>query len=292
MDINRLKYFCVIAKTGSITGASKVLQISAPALSKAMALFEEEMEMDLIHSAGRGIAITDAGKRVALEGERLLEEINRTEKVIKTTETKENVIKLGSFEVFTTYFLGDALKDIENTTFQIHELIPGKIENSLLSRQIDYGLTYLPIPQPGLEHLQIGSVKMGIFGQKKFESIDLEKLPFAAPIAPLSGVPTRSQGLDGWLPKYGDRKVVYSVAMMETALELCRQGKAVCFLPKFVVTLHNLTVQQKYQLNEIKEASRPDTQQPVFFVKRVGSSESNGIKKITQRLRILLRDSK
>ena len=66
--MNRLRYFCTVADTGSLRAASEILHLSPAALSKAIKLLEEELEQELLVPAGRGILITDVGKRLAQRG--------------------------------------------------------------------------------------------------------------------------------------------------------------------------------------------------------------------------------
>jgi DNA-binding transcriptional LysR family regulator len=61
MDIDRVRYFCVLAKSGSITKASEVLRISQPALSKAIKLLEKETNLNLLEREGRGLVLTAVG---------------------------------------------------------------------------------------------------------------------------------------------------------------------------------------------------------------------------------------
>ena len=46
MDLTKIKYFSVVAETGSVRKAAELLQISPPALSRAISQLEDELEMD------------------------------------------------------------------------------------------------------------------------------------------------------------------------------------------------------------------------------------------------------
>ena len=73
MDMNRLHYFSVLVRAGSITKASELLNISQPAVSKAIKTLELELGKELIIPDGRGIAITDYGLRLVEHCDPLLE---------------------------------------------------------------------------------------------------------------------------------------------------------------------------------------------------------------------------
>jgi len=105
--MNRLRYFIVIAKTGSLVKASELLNISQPALSKAVKVLEPELGEQLIMPAGRGIVWTDSGHRVAKEANELLVKVHEFRTRVKTPTRPTLELRIGSFEVFTTYFLGE-----------------------------------------------------------------------------------------------------------------------------------------------------------------------------------------
>lgn len=64
MEIDRLKQFCVIVETGSMTKAAKLMHITHSGLSKSMQILPSELNTVLLQPAGRGITLTDAGIKV------------------------------------------------------------------------------------------------------------------------------------------------------------------------------------------------------------------------------------
>ncbi len=48
MDTGRLRYFCAVARTGSLRRAAELVKVSPPALSKAIKLLESECGVRLI----------------------------------------------------------------------------------------------------------------------------------------------------------------------------------------------------------------------------------------------------
>ncbi|OGQ18448.1 MAG: hypothetical protein A3B70_01205 [Deltaproteobacteria bacterium RIFCSPHIGHO2_02_FULL_40_11] len=290
MDTNRLRYFCTIVQTENLRRASELLHISPPALSKAMKVFEEEVGIKVIEQVGRGIIITDQGKRFYEKAYKLLKQIDDL-KNINNDITKEKMIRIGSFEVFTTYFIGPLFsKYFQDFHCELHELIPGKMEDALASNMIDIGITYIPIPHPKIDHLKVGKIKMGLFSaQDKFLNISFSKLPFVVPIIPVEGSPTKIKGLDGWPDTSLPRFQKYKVTLMESAMELCRQGLAVAYLPKFIVNLHNEKITSKFSLREIplpQKRSKECQDQEVFIIKRKSSPEDTNIKQIAKALRM------
>ncbi|MBW7454199.1 LysR substrate-binding domain-containing protein [Paenibacillus sepulcri] len=71
MNLHALRLFHLVAATGSVTRASELLNISQPAITAQVKKFEKELDLTLLKPHGRGIALTDAGEKLALLAKRL-----------------------------------------------------------------------------------------------------------------------------------------------------------------------------------------------------------------------------
>ncbi len=302
MDINRLRYFITVVDTGSLRKASEILHISPAALSKAIKTLEDELNCDLIYPVGRGIQITKRGQELATEGRSILQNVEKLELKMRGElageyESKEP-LRIGSFEVFTTLFLKrfvDSFQQVDNTRpLTLREVGPGQLENAILNDEIDYGLTYVPIPSSGIEHLSVATITMGLFGSRDFvrsiKGIEFKEIPFVIPVQPVQGSPTKVQGLDGWPDDRIARKVKYRVELMGSALEIARRGMAAAYLPKFIGKLHNELVKPKFELIEF---AAPKTrginlsthQQKVFLVRKKNAGKDTIFSKLGKHLK-------
>lgn len=294
MDTTRLRYFCTVCQTVNIHRAAELLGISPAALSKAIKLLESELGVALLIPSGRGIAITDQGKVFAARAQVLLKEFEQLRASAKNAEAKRDVLRVGSFEVFTTHCLWPLLKDYLSDTesdLVLHELGPGKLEEALVDNRLDIGITYVPIPHPDLDFLKAATLTMGAFSRKgAWTSKTLSDIPFAVPVTPLQGSPTKVVGLDGWPDNLVPRNIRFRVTLMESAIELCRQGVAAAFLPKFVVELHNLKAKETFHLHPYPHPlplTAKYLQQPVYLVKRKSDLETQPFKRMAKALRLL-----
>ena len=64
MNLKQLEYFVQVAELGSFSKAAVVLDIAQPALSRQVRSLETELRQQLFLRNGRGVALTDAGKRL------------------------------------------------------------------------------------------------------------------------------------------------------------------------------------------------------------------------------------
>lgn len=291
MDATRLRYFSAVARTGSLREAADLLRLSPAALSKAVKALEAELGVRLVVPSGRGLAITDAGRRLASRAERLLEEMEGLSEELRSRAAEPAVpLRLGSFEVFTTYFLARLAREaVPGVPLVVHELIPGPLEEALERREIDLGLTYLPVPRAGLEFLEVTSLEMGIYARAgAFDGRPFEQIPFAVPVSPVSGTPTRVRGLDGWPDDRFPRRVLYRVTLLESALALQREGMAAAFIPHFIARLHNETVREELRLSPLPlPAKLGRHRHGVYLVRRRGEEETRIVRRIATALRKL-----
>ncbi len=288
MDIDRVRYFHVFADTGSLVRASEVLHISQPALSKALKLLESEIGIKLVEVDGRGLKLSEAGKVFRHETSSLLNQWLTVPEKIKSSSTWSPT-RIGSFEVFTTYFLGYMSDHINLESLEVHELGPGKLESAIADGSIDVGITYVPVPKVGVEFLEVTKINMGVFGiHKKFANTEFSDLPFVIPLLPSEGTPSKVIGLDGWPDHKFERKIQYRVTMMGSAIELCKKGASVAYLPKFIADLYNDSVKNEFKLTEFKSPiPLKERSQSVYLIFKKGSRETVLHRQIAKCLRSL-----
>lgn len=75
MHSQQLEYFCKIAECGSFSRTATLLGINQSALSRHVGKLEEELGVSLFYRHGRGVVLTDDGRRLFERSTRALEEI-------------------------------------------------------------------------------------------------------------------------------------------------------------------------------------------------------------------------
>lgn len=65
MNLRQLEYFVRVAELGSFSRAALVLDVAQPALSRQVRLLETDLRCALLQRTGRGVVLTEAGKRLA-----------------------------------------------------------------------------------------------------------------------------------------------------------------------------------------------------------------------------------
>ena len=62
MDLTQLEAFTEVAQRRSFSAAAQALKLPQPAISKRIALLEEQLEATLFDRLGRRIELTEAGR--------------------------------------------------------------------------------------------------------------------------------------------------------------------------------------------------------------------------------------
>lgn len=290
MDFYRLRYFCTVAETQSVHRAAELLRLSPAAISKSLKILEEEVGQKLLLPAGRGITLTENGRVFARRATEILRQLDDLARATREVSKAKRPLRIASFEVFTTHFLGPLLADsLSETPLVLYELGPGKLEEAVAQRTVDLGITYIPIPRAELDFLKVTTLRMGVFcAGTKLQGRELSALPFVVPVLPIEGSPNRIQGLDGWPDHLASRLILHRVTMMESALEIARQGIAAVYLPTFIADLHNAKVTERYRVKQIDVSlpfNKKLSEQPVYLVKTKNSEETATLKKLAAAIR-------
>ena len=288
MNITRIKYFSVVAETGSVREAAALMQISPPAVSRAIKELEQEVGLVLFVPSGRGIAITDQGRLLQQRAGRLLGEYEAFVSESRRSDGANNLLRIGTFEIFSTHVMGWAMEHhLAGRAVLLREVIPAELEVALLNRVIDIGITSIPVPNEALDFLRVTTQELAIYGKaSRFSATAFADLPFCVPISPVSGAALPVQGLDGWPSNGPRRNVRFQFAMLETALNVAARGLGVLFCPPFVVQRYNELVRDRFQLERLPY---PPGMKPVkiatYLVKRRSTLLTRDIKLLRQAIR-------
>jgi DNA-binding transcriptional LysR family regulator len=286
MNFDRLKHFCAIVETQNLRKAGELLHITPGALSKSMQNLRHEVGFELIATDGRRLLITDEGKNFYFQCKKIVNDIESLKRSISGPAPRES-IRIASFEPFTVYFISEMIaKHFDRESFLVLERIPGQMEQALLTREADFGITYAPIPHPELEFLKICTVQKRIFAKKgAFEGWEFSKIPFAAPTTPVPQSPSGVTNFDGW-PSKISRNLVYELEMLEATLELCRKGLVAVFTYDYIVRLQNEKLKPEFKLQALPfPTGMSELQRHVYIIKRRTDPESLALKKLARALR-------
>lgn len=108
MTLEQLRIFLAVVKHRHFTRAAEELYITQPAVSAAINTLEKEYGVRLFHRIGRHIEITEAGKFLELEAQKILDQVVLTERGLRELNNlKRGEVRLGSSLTIGNYWLPD-----------------------------------------------------------------------------------------------------------------------------------------------------------------------------------------
>lgn len=85
MNLKQLEYFVRVAELGSFSRAALILNIAQPALSRQVRLLETDLHVTLLMRNGRGVVLTEAGKRLFDHSIGILQLMSRVREDLEST---------------------------------------------------------------------------------------------------------------------------------------------------------------------------------------------------------------
>jgi LysR family transcriptional regulator, nitrogen assimilation regulatory protein len=197
MNLKQLEYFVQVAELGSFSKAAVVLDIAQPALSRQVRSLETELHQQLFLRNGRGVALTDAGKRLFDHGVAVLQLMAHAREDLGASRNEP----IGRVTIGLPPSMGRQLtlplidrfkKELPAARLAIVEGLSTHIVEWVTTGRIDIGLVYNPEAQPGLEitpllQEQLGLVSHAAKGKRKRPALpplpmkELSRYPLIVP---------------------------------------------------------------------------------------------------------------
>jgi DNA-binding transcriptional LysR family regulator len=301
MTLEQLRIFLAVADYQHFTRAADALYITQPAVSAAIQNLEQEYSVKLFHRVGRRIEITDAGKLLQIEAQKILDQVALTERGLRELNNlQQGELRLGASLTVGNYWLPDRIS-------QFKQQHPGILINCTLGNaeeicdgtatgRFDLGLVtgeIKPALQSRLEIEEVGSDRLQIvvgkahpwFGRR---TISVEELKNTSWVMRESGSGTQrqfEQVLHHWEVDSIQLEAIFVLSSSEMVKAVVESGVGAAAIPKLMVekelrlfTLHAVQVINKDQENL-------DIIQPILKLKHTQRFQTRFSKAFEQMLR-------
>jgi DNA-binding transcriptional LysR family regulator len=115
MTLEQLRIFLAVAEHLHFTRAAEMLYITQPAVSAAVQSLEQEYGVKLFHRIGRHIEITEAGKLLQVEAQKILDHVTLTERGLRELNNlQRGELKLGSSLTIGNYWLPGKISEFKH----------------------------------------------------------------------------------------------------------------------------------------------------------------------------------
>jgi DNA-binding transcriptional LysR family regulator len=283
METDRIRQFCTVYETESLTRAAELLGITHGGLHKSLKSLENELGIKLTVPNGRGIKISNEGALLYKKALKLLSAEEELKEIPSTIQKK--LLKIAAIEVFTCSVPKILCQDAFFDEFEMSffELSPGQIENSVANGAVDFGITYISSPNKNVKYLKVGNFESKVYAtNKKFLDLSFEKVPFVVPEDIIDFNPQNIKNRDGWKESLQKRNIKFKTNSLATALPIVEAGHAAIYLPNFLPELFFKEIFFIPNPKKIKADKRN-----VFLVLRSNADENLMTNKVAKCLRQL-----
>ncbi|MBM6676798.1 LysR family transcriptional regulator [Olsenella uli] len=139
MELRHLRYFLMVAREGTISGAAAALHVSQPSLSRQMQELERELGCRLFDRGSRRIMLTETGMRLRRRAEEIVDLVGRTEDELRlSTDTLAGEVRVGGGETPAMGLVADVMAEFVDAYPLVRfSLFSGNSEN--VSERLDTG---------------------------------------------------------------------------------------------------------------------------------------------------------
>lgn len=186
--LHQLQIFVKIAECKSITQAAIQLHMTQPAVSIQLKNFQNQFDVPLTEVVGRQLYITDFGKEILVQAERIIAEMQAIQ--YKTMAYKGMLAGKLSISAVSTgkyiipYFLTDFLKLHPEIELVLDVTNRSEVIDSLTKNETDFGLVSILPDKLVVENVELMQNKLFLVGnqersflQKKYDKTLLNELP-------------------------------------------------------------------------------------------------------------------
>lgn len=194
MDLKELENFIVIAESGNITKASKILHLSQPALSRQLQDLEKELGVQLAKRGSRELSLTEDGTYLLQRAREILAMVTKTKSDLNNNQAVSGDIYIGCGETQAMHIVAKAIKFLHarHPDVRVHIFSGGgdELRFKMKSGFLDFALiidpthmaSYNLIPLPVDDNWGIWMHPLNPLAEKKIITLnDVKKVPAIFP---------------------------------------------------------------------------------------------------------------
>ncbi|WP_167797480.1 LysR family transcriptional regulator [Staphylococcus croceilyticus] len=204
MEITKLNYFKVVAEVNNITQAAKHLNISQPALSKAIHSLEEELGVKLFNRKGRQIHLNQYGELMKLQVDKAFNALNEGERILKNiTGLEQGQVSFAvTFPHVMPTLVQQYLREHPRTKIKQYQATSERATQLILDDKVDFAISTIPIVHKDITWIPL--LQDDIY-------LTVSKQHYLAKRNIVSLQEIRNEGLIGQISGYGFRDIIDTI---------------------------------------------------------------------------------
>ncbi len=164
MRLQQIEIFYAVYTNGSISAAARKLNVSQPAVSKALRHTEDQLGFLLFERTGQGLVPTEEAHRLYDEVSKVHQNISNIRRTVQNLRSAlSGHIRISTITGLSYELLPRAIakfrKTHPNTTFELQTQHYGDLVSSLRSHENDLGLVFSAPEHSGLQRIKLGEAE-------------------------------------------------------------------------------------------------------------------------------------
>ncbi len=182
MDPDLLRTFLAVQKHLSYTEAGKEVFLSQPAVWRQVRKLEADLRVPLFERLGKSLTLTDAGRTLAAEAEKLLGNVDRVVEAVQAQEgPSRGRLRIGASTTPGFYLLPSVLgrfhawyPEVE-LTYRVENSLG--IEEAILNNELDLGFVGSHVPQEEIHREPVVEDRIVFFVSPKHSLAARRRIP-------------------------------------------------------------------------------------------------------------------
>lgn len=256
MNLEQLRGFAEVARTGHFTRAAERLHLAQPSLSRQISTLESDLGVELFHRARGNVTLTVAGERLLPLARRMLADADSArDEMAELRGLRRGRVRLGATPTLCTSLVVDVLAEfqarypgIDIEIFErgsrslIEALMEGRLDLALIVTSVSSGAARAALELEPLlsERLAVVSAASGEdpFARAPGAPVELAELARVPQIAFPENYDLRVAMDAAFLSEGLAPRVAVEGAEMDAALRFAERGIGVAVVPAMVVALN------------------------------------------------------
>nr|WGD70362.1 LysR family transcriptional regulator YofA [Bacillus subtilis] len=181
MESGDLKIFQAVAREGSITKATQMLNYVQSNVTARVHNLEEDLNIRLFHRTNRGMKLTAAGENLLQYADQVLSLLDQAEKSTRMSRQPKGPLRIGSLETMAVTHLPEHARsflrrfpevDLSVNTADTHHLI-----QQVLDHKVDGAFVYGPVEHAAIRQLHVSHDELVLISSQEGTSEDMLQRP-------------------------------------------------------------------------------------------------------------------
>ena len=242
MEINQIRSFCAVARTGSFTRAAEELGIAQPSLSQQIRTLEKKIGTPLFERMGRSVRLTAFGEALREPALSILQQVAMAENSLANLhEGVRGRLRVGVIPTILPYLIaprvGEFLKQFPEVDLQLMEDATPRLVEQLQSGDLDIVVAALPVKNPDIicselfrEPLLLAVAQDHPFARKP--AVHLRDLANESLLLLKEGHCLRDSVLMACTRAKAELHSIFETNQLESIFQLIRSGFGVTLVPR------------------------------------------------------------